>query len=190
MLFNKKALRWLASNSLVYADLFRARKMSTHGHSDGSRASMSRVGRIDDDMQVGYWMARAPGARYVRFRRGVWHDRFSDQLSLSKLLVVHRTPWLLYHSLTAQINELWNVSTHVRVRALCDLEEPICIDCPHEQTQRACIAEIELEVPPRNSTSKNISALCPGPYPNRRPGRCPAFIRGTHPDHTAQCWAK
>eukprot|EP00966_Prymnesium_polylepis_P192855 4469957-Prymnesium_polylepis.1 len=60
-------------------------------------------------------------------------------------------------------------------------------ECAHELSQRACIAEIEIESPA--DLLKNLSTICPGPYPNRRPGRCPAFVRGTHPDTSAQCWS-
>ena len=189
IMLNQNALRWLATNPLVHADLARAWKMSQSG---GGGGSVSRVGRIDDDMQLGYWMSQAPGARYVRFRRGVWHDRFSDQMALPKLLMAHRTPWLVYNTLSAQVNSLWIKATHARVRALCDHTEPICNDCAHEPSQRGCIAEIELEDEVTHASHESQAAmnstLCPGPYPNRRPGRCPAFVRGTHPDASAQCW--
>ena len=44
MLLNQNALRWLASNSRVAADM---------RHADLLRTGASRIGRIDDDMQIG-----------------------------------------------------------------------------------------------------------------------------------------
>ena len=131
-------------------------------------------------------MSQAPGARYLRFRRGVWHDRFSDQVQVAKILMAHRVPWLVYDSLAARTHDLWTHASHARVRALCDRDEPMCTECPHDRSQRACIAEVEVELPA--GLLANVSNLCPGPYPNRRPGRCPAFVRGTHPDANGRCW--
>ncbi|KAL3917120.1 MAG: hypothetical protein SGPRY_006533 [Prymnesium sp.] len=56
MLLNKNALRWLASSPLVAADIRRASEL---------QQSASRVGRIDDDMQVAYalpWCIRHAAA--------------------------------------------------------------------------------------------------------------------------------
>jgi len=177
MMFNKNSLTWLSSNARVASDI---------RHASLLQSTASRIGRIDDDMQVGFWMSQAPNVRYLRFRRSVWYDRFTDQIQLSKILMVHRVPWLVYHSLSAGIRTIWERAAYARVRALCEEEKPICVECAHDSSQRACIAEIEVQAP-TDDLANVSSVVCPGPYPNRKPGRCPAFVRGTHPDAFSTC---
>lgn len=52
-------------------------------------------GRIDDDVQLGYWMSQLPSLQVVTFRRYLaWHDRWKKGVTdmLPRLLLAHKVP--------------------------------------------------------------------------------------------------
>ena len=131
------------------------------------------TGRIDDDVQLGYWMSQLPGLHVVTFRRYMaWHDRWKAGVMqmLPRLLLAHKVPWQEYVTLINASEALWHAAPHAVGRLLCD--GPPCAGCAHVPSQRACAVDVELPT---------TSPLPPSCWP-----RC-AFSK-TLPPRGSHCW--
>ena len=164
-MMNQQSIAWLVRHAVFHRDLRQARDMA-----EGRAAT--RKGRIDDDINLGYWMVRMPGLRVLRLRRVVWKDTWRDGADPSTLLVAHKVPWSLHEELHNITSAMWHSAQVVHVAALCQIDAPPCTSCSHERSQRACILEVDLE-------STMVPSLCIR-SPKLARG-CPKFVRESHP---------
>ena len=135
VMLSSSAVRWLVRSPLFSRDLKRAREMmdgrAPPYHGPGS-------GRIDDDVQLGYWMAQLPHLRVVGFRRYMaWHDRWKAGVTgyLPRLLQAHKVPWDKQRTLCNQTRAVWSKARRASVSLHCDSSPP-CRDCAHVQISR------------------------------------------------------
>ena len=133
----------------------------------------TRKGRIDDDINLGYWMVRMPGLRMLRLRRVVWKDTWRDGADPALLLAAHKMPWQLHAQVYNLTASMWRTAKRASVGALCRTDAPPCTSCSHERTQRACVVEIGVE------TSQQAPACVRAPTKARG---CPKFARESHPN--------
>lgn len=143
-------------------------------------------GRIDDDVQLGYWMSQLPGLSVVTFRRYLaWHDRWKAGVTdmIPRLLLAHKVPWNRFADLLDRTESLWHRAPRAQTRVLCD--GPPCADCAHLLSQRACIIDIELVGLPEKVNS--VSTCWPKcRFSKATPIEVPAFCwNRSHVDHGA-----
>lgn len=170
-MMNARALRWLMRAPVFVRDLQRARDMT-----EGRAAT--RKGRIDDDINLGFWMVRMPGLRLVRLRRVVWKDTWRDGANAAMVLAAHKLPWMLHHVMYNTTSTMWRTASSANVVALCRAEVGPCTSCSHARSQRVCIVEIGLE--------SRVQAPPCIVSPKRGMG-CPLFARESHPDASTMC---
>lgn len=171
LLMNQRSLGWLVRAPIFHRDLSRAQDMA-------SGRAPTRKGRIDDDINLGYWMVRMPGLRVVRLRRVVWKDTWRDGADPAMLLSAHKLPWSLHAEMFNTTLAMWRSAAAAQVSALCRTNVPPCNSCSHARSQRACVVEIGLE------TTE------PSPACIRQPKRgmgCPLFVRESHPETHLLC---
>lgn len=171
LMMNQLALRWLVRAPVFHRDLRLARDMA-------EGRAVTRKGRIDDDINLGFWMARMPNLRLLRLRRVVWKDTWRDGADASLLLSAHKLPWRLHAELYNTTSAMWASATAANVVALCRADAPPCTSCSHARSQRVCILEIGIETPIR--ASRCVRA------PRRGDG-CPVFVRESHPTGFELC---
>jgi hypothetical protein len=169
---NARALHWLVRAPIFHRDLRRARDMA-----EGRAAT--RKGRIDDDINLGFWMVRMPGLRVVRLRRVVWKDTWRDGADAAMLLAAHKLPWTLHRVVYNATSTMWRAAAAANVVALCRTAAPPCTSCSHARSQRACILEVGLE---SYVQQPQVPVCIRAP---RRGLRCPLFVRESHPDATS-----
>ena len=183
VMLSSSAVRWLVRSPLFSRDLKRAREMmdgrAPPYHGPGS-------GRIDDDVQLGYWMAQLPHLRVVGFRRYMaWHDRWKAGVTgyLPRLLQAHKVPWDKQRTLCNQTRAVWSKARRASVSLHCDSSPP-CRDCAHVQISRdeprgAERSREEPAVPNLLPTSTCALASVPAPPREKAPptrcsvSRCP-----------------
>jgi len=161
LFLNQRALKWLMGAKIFRRDMTRAWDMVE------GRAP-TRKGRIDDDINLGYWMARMPGLRVVRLRRVVWKDTWRDGADAAMLLAAHKLPWQLHDAVLNITSAMWETSEVANVVAVCMAGVPPCTSCSHARSQRPCVVEVGVET--NLQASPCISA------PKRGMG-CPKFVR-------------
>ena len=171
LMMNQRALQWLVRAKIFQRDLRRAWDMVE------GRAP-TRKGRIDDDINLGYWMARMPELRLLRLRRVVWKDTWRDGADAAMLLAAHKMPWELHGEAHNITSAMWETSTTANVAALCRDDAPPCTSCSHARSQRVCILEVGVET--NLQASECIRA------PKKGTG-CPRFVRESHPEDHANC---
>jgi hypothetical protein len=164
-MMNQQSLQWLVHHPVFHRDLRQARDMA-----EGRAAT--RKGRIDDDINLGYWMVRMPGLRMVRLRRVVWKDTWRDGADPSTLLAAHKVPWPLHSELYNITSGLWDSAQVVHVAALCQSSSPPCTSCSHARSQQPCILEVGVDT--------TLEAPACIRSPRKTPG-CPKFARESHP---------
>ena len=168
LMMNRASLMWLVHHPIFYRDLKRARDMAE------GRAP-TRKGRIDDDINLGYWMVRMPDLRVVRLRRVVWKDTWRDGADPSRLLVSHKMPWAMHGIVHNITSTMWRTASSASVAAFCRADAPPCTECSHNRGQRPCVVEITLD---------NYHDPASVPTCVRAPGKgsgCPKFARESHP---------
>ena len=182
VLLSAAAVRAAVGSPLFTRDVTRANAMA-EGRAPVFAGPGS--GRIDDDVQLGYWMSQVPGLRVVTFRRYyAWHDRWKPGVlrEADRLLVAHKTPWSEYAPLLHRTEGLWRASAAARVRIGCN--GPPCTEYAHLESQLACAVDVVLLPGP---DSPQPPAPCTPP-PGRRGCAAPSkFAKGVEPDVPAQC---
>ena len=187
LLMNHRALRWLVAAPVFHRDLQRAKAMA-----EGRLPT--RKGRIDDDINLGFWMSRMPGLRVVRLRRVVWKDTWRNGADVATVLAAHKAPWIHHDELHNMTKAIWDVASAVRVDALCQSNAPPCRSCAHASSQRACILEVALERPlahePAAVPAVQPSACIGAQAMERKRLGCPAFARDSHPSAPSELEAQ
>ena len=174
LLVNAQALQWLVRAPVFLRDLQRAKDMA-----EGRLPT--RKGRIDDDINVGFWMAHMPNLRVVRLRRVVWKDTWRGGADVTKILAAHKAPWVHHDELHNVTSSIWQSAATLGVDAFCNSDVPPCKSCAHAPSQRPCLLEVTVEaaralgLPGAPSVSRCISE------PKRGLVRCPTFKRESHP---------
>lgn len=171
LVMNQKALAWLIRAPIFHRDLQRAHDMA-------SGRAPTRKGRIDDDINLGYWMVRMPELRIVRFRRVVWKDTWRDGSDPAMLLAAHKLPWSLHAEVLNTTMRMWQSAPAAQITALCRAVVPPCTSCSHARSQRACVVEIGLE------TMETSPACIRAP---KKGMGCPTFVRESHPGEELYC---
>ena len=166
LVMNQGAIGWLGQAKVFHRDLRRARAMA-------EGLAPTRKGRIDDDINLGFWMVRMPGLRVLRFRRVVWKDTWRDGAEPALLLAAHKLPWSLHAEVANITRAMWASAPAAQVSALCRADKPPCTSCSHARSQRACVMEIGLET--TMTSPRCIHA------PTKGSG-CPVFVRESHPE--------
>jgi len=174
ILLSSSAVRWLVASDVFARDLAKAKAMSS-----GRAAAFDGpgTGRIDDDVQLGYWMAQLPDLHIVTFRRYLaWHDRWKAGVtqSLPRLLQAHKVPWSEFGTLCNHTHQLWAAASTASLRLNC--EGPPCESCGHVQGQHACVADVELELGPGYRPPTSCWPKC-------------YFKKGSEPQMPNHCWA-
>ena len=142
MLMSTRAVRHVVRSAVFQRDVAQAKALA-EGRAKAYKGPGS--GRIDDDVQLGYWMSQVPNLHVVTFRRYLaWHDRWKAGVTdmLPRLLLAHKVPWQRFPELLNRTEALWHLSDRAATRVLC--EGPPCADCAHTLSQHACIVDIEL----------------------------------------------
>ena len=168
-MMNQPSLQWLVRAKIFHRDMQRARDMV-----DGR--APTRKGRIDDDINLGFWMAHMPGLRVLRLRRVVWKDTWGGGADAAMLLAAHKMPWSLHAEVHNTTRAMWETASAVNVGAICRSDVPPCTACAHTRSQRTCIAEIGVE------TNLQASACIRAP---KKGSGCPKFVRESHPGDSA-----
>ena len=174
MLMSSAAVRAVVASPLFSRDVRQAHALST-GEAQAYKGPGS--GRIDDDVQLGYWMSQLPTLTVVTFRRYfAWHDRWKAGVTdmLPRLLLAHKVPWWRFADLLNRTEDLWAGSPQAHARVMC--EGPPCADCAHVDGQSACAIDIELTGAPAELAN---SSTC---WPKCR------FTKGIPPEVPAHCW--
>lgn len=142
-------------------------------------------GRIDDDVQLGYWMSQVPGLRVVTFRRYyAWHDRWKPGVigEADRLLAAHKTPWLEYAPLLNRTEGMWRAAAAAQATVHCN--GPPCTECAHLESQLSCAVDVLLLAGP---SSPQPPAPCRLPPGRRGCAAQSKFAKGVEPDVPAQC---
>ena len=176
MLLSNKAVRGVVSSPLFGRDVAQA-----HALCEGRAKAYvgPGSGRIDDDVQLGYWMSQLVGLHVVTFRRYMaWHDRWKAGVTdmLPRLLLAHKVPWGRFAMIIDRTEMLWRDSPSLAAKVYC--EGPPCADCAAVADQHACIVDAELIGMPE-ATRNASAATC---WPKCR------FTKAKPPEVPAQCW--
>ena len=135
-------------------------------------------GRIDDDVQLGYWLSLLPKLQVVTFRRYLaWHDRWKAGVAamLPRLLLAHKVPWSQYGEMLNRTADLWRGATTAQARLLC--QGPPCENCAHTPAQLACVVDVEVQAAAGSFETTSCWPKC-------------AFARGSVPDVPRTCWVQ
>lgn len=173
MIISTAAIRAVVGGPYFARDVGRARALA-----NGTAAQYvgPGSGRIDDDVQLGFWLSRLPDLSVVTFRRyASWHDRWKQGVTtmLNHLLLAHKVPWGEYSTLLNRSEHLWNASHSAHARLVC--EGPPCLDCAHTQGQRACAVDVELNPPAEAVVTSSCWPKC-------------LFVKAAPPELPAHCW--
>ena len=176
VLYSLKAVRGIVSSPLFTRDVEQA-----HALCEGRAKAYvgPGSGRIDDDVQLGYWMSQLPGLHVITFRRFMaWHDRWKMGVTdmLPRLLLAHKVPWARFGVLLNRTELLWQQSRKALTRVQC--EGPPCADCANIADQHACIVDIELTDMPSKVLNETRETCWPG---------C-KFTKARPPEVPALCW--
>lgn len=174
LVMNSLALQWL-----IHAPVFRRDVSRAAGMAQGLVAT--RKGRLDDDINLGFWMARMPSLDVIRLRRVVWKDTWRDGADVRKILAAHKLPWSLHDELFHATSAAWRLARQARVDAFCRTGVPPCRSCAHSTTQRPCILEVALEL--RANKDGTIDGVNQSKciFDPKHASRCPKFGRESHP---------
>lgn len=170
MLVTRMAVQRVLASKVFARDVVMAHAMS-EGRVPAYEGPGS--GRIDDDVQLGYWLSQVEDLRMVTLRRyASWHDRWKPGVyhELRRLLMAHKVPWDQYAVMVRDTEKLWRAG-RAQLRTRCSGMP--CSDCAHLPTQEACVTDVELLV----DASKIPSTCLP---------KC-SFVRGVEPAVPAQC---
>ena len=175
MLLSSSAVRWLAASPLVRRDVQVARDMAS-----GRAAAYvgPGSGRIDDDVQLGYWLSQLRGLHVATFRRYMaWHDRWKAGVvdMLPRLLLAHKVPWAQYGEMLNRTEALWRAAPTALTRLTC--QGPPCEICAHVPGQHACAIDVELQPPPEGLSRTTCWPKC-------------GFSKGSAPEVPENCWIK
>ena len=170
LIMNNQALQWLLQAPVFARDFKRATDMA-----EGRLPT--RKGRIDDDINLGFWMSRMPQLRLIRIRRVVWKDTWRNGADVTNVLAAHKAPWAHHDELYNTTAALWATTKGVSVDAFCKPNSPPCRSCAHAQTQRACLLEVSLDAA-NGQVAPRASACVRAP---KRGMGCPVFGRESHP---------
>ena len=135
-------------------------------------------GRIDDDVQLGYWLSKLPQLHYVTFRRYMaWHDRWKGGVTdmLPRLLLAHKVPWTQFGDLLNRTEAIWAAAPHALTRLRC--QGPPCEGCAHVPGQKACAVDVELVPPAAVLQSDTCWPKC-------------KFAKGSAPTVPQDCWRR
>ena len=166
MLLSAAAVRAVVSGGAFERDVRRAEDLLA-GRAQAYNGPGS--GRIDDDVQLGYWLSLLPKLQVVTFRRYLaWHDRWKAGVAamLPRLLLAHKVPWSQYGEMLNRTAGLWRGATTAQARLLC--QGPPCENCAHTPTQLACVVTSRCRRPPARSRQRRA-----GPSARSPRGRCP-----------------
>jgi len=173
MVMSTAAVRAVVSGPLFARDVAQAHALS-EGRATAYKGPGS--GRIDDDVQLGYWMSQLPNLTIVTFRRYMaWHDRWKAGVTdmLPRLLLAHKVPWARFSDLLNRTEALWKRSPRVLTRFMC--EGPPCADCAHVPEQSGCVIDVEVDA----STALVNASTC---FPKCR------FTKAVPPTVPEHCW--
>ena len=168
-----------AVRAVVHGPLFARDVAQAHLLAEGKAKAYKGPGsgRIDDDVQVGYWMSQLPRLTVFTFRRYMaWHDRWKQGVTdmLSRLLLAHKVPWANFADLLDRTEAMWLHSPEARASIMC--EGPPCADCAHVTDQSACIIDVELaQTPAQHLSNRSCWPRC-------------RFTKAVPPVVPAQCW--
>ena len=168
-----------AVRAVVHGPLFARDVAQAHLLAEGKAKAYKGPGsgRIDDDVQVGYWMSQLPRLTVFTFRRYMaWHDRWKQGVTdmLSRLLLAHKVPWANFADLLDRTEAMWLHSPEARASIMC--EGPPCADCAHVTDQSACIIDVELaQTPAQHLSNRSCWPRC-------------RFTKAVPPEVPAQCW--
>ena len=181
LLLSRAAILWLLASVRFERDVGRAMTLSqARLAARAAAAGAPRRGlRVDDDIQLGYWMSHAPSLTYVRLRRSVVSQSIGRSIQPeAALLAAHKLAWQSYAPLGTLVQRAWSAARQrVRVRSVC-VDEPPCAGCPRGDGQSTCIAEAQLEF------ARGRPALPPCIAQPQAAG-CPAFKDGSAPTGAA-----
>ena len=107
-------------------------------------------GRIDDDVQLGYWLSLLPKLQIVTFRRYLaWHDRWKAGVAamLPRLLLAHKVPWSQYGEMLNRTADLWRGAATAQARLLGHPPRELRAHAG----AAACVADVEVQRPPVRS---------------------------------------
>lgn len=163
-----------AVHAAVHSPAFARDVARAHAITEGRAPAFAGpgTGRIDDDVQLGYWMSQVPGLHVVSFRRyAAWHDRWKPGVldRAEQLLAAHKVPWSEYAPLLHRTEGLWSRAVAARTRFRCD--GPPCTECAHLDSQLSCSIDV---------------SLLPGTQP-APPATRSKFVHGAEPDVPSQC---
>ena len=199
-------MRWLVGSPAFAQGVAHAERRAAGGGNNATAGSDAgahkrvRRHRVSEDAQMGFWLSRHPSLRLVSLppMHG-WFDVFAHVGPPSQLLLAHRVPWDQMAWLTEHTERLWaprNASapvSAVRVRALCDTEQPPCDPamCAHAPGQRACALEVSL---PESDASRGMGCFKCDCWATDETGRkhhsggkC-GFSREARPRLPEHCW--
>ncbi|KAL3895784.1 MAG: hypothetical protein SGPRY_013428, partial [Prymnesium sp.] len=98
MLISTAAVRAVVQGAHFTRDVERARALA---NGSATQYSGPGSGRIDDDVQLGYWLSQIAGLSVVTFRRyASWHDRWKQGVMnmLNHLLLAHKVCGSSWHA--------------------------------------------------------------------------------------------
>ena len=173
VLLSRSAVEWLVRSPRFERDVRRARALSELSGAEADR----RGHRVDDDVQLGYWMAHAPGLTYLRLRRQVAGAGGGD----TNLLATHKAPWEIYAPLAGVVDFSWRSAAEVEVRSACEESAP-CSTCAVSGA-RTCIVEARLLLP------ESARGRVPRCVADAKATGCPAFRDGSEPSATVACFS-
>ena len=167
-----------AARAVVGSPLFARDVAQAHALSEGRAQAYKGPGsgRIDDDVQLGYWMSQLPNLTVVTFRRYLaWHDRWKAGVTdmLPRLLLAHKVPWSRFSDLLNHTEALWQRSPRALTRFMC--EGPPCADCAHVSDQSGCVIDVELEAPRALANASTCFPKC-------------RFTKAVPPSVPEHCW--
>lgn len=83
-------------SSPLLQDLRTSRRFASHGRAAASRMRSGARGRVDDDVQLGWWISSLSNVTYVGLKRDVSMDRpaaANENIDAGVTVVVHKLPW-------------------------------------------------------------------------------------------------
>ena len=182
VMLSRHVVRWLIQSPRFLRDVKRAATLQEEA-AVRAPAAIRRGKRIDDDVQLGYWLSHAPNLSYVRLRRAVASARGGHRSQPERaLLAWHKLAWETYGALSGAVDEAWRQAQTVKLRSLC-VQEPPCHACPHGASQQTCLAETRLHFDDGSAPKLPACVEQPGA------ALCPTFRDGSDPATNAACAA-
>lgn len=83
-------------SSPLLQDLRASRRFASHGSAAASRLRSRARARVDDDVQLGWWISALSNVTYVGLKRDVSMDRpaaANENIDAGVTVVVHKLPW-------------------------------------------------------------------------------------------------